>query len=216
MGVYWYFWSIDMDIQDAVSNQSLIKGNGSNLVNPELVLMYANDFAAQNISGDLEINEISRGFLESENEVLQQGGFPLEEIAEERQSAADLVNQISAEYAVIASTAIDTSEAAEWLHVKPSRIRQRIGDHTLLAIQGVENNWLLPRFQFDNEGREIPGMRRVLQCMEEGLHPITINGFLNAPQPDLYSDLLQKPLTPKEWLKSGHPVEPVIDLAKAL
>ncbi len=205
-----------MDIQDAVSNQSLIKGNGSNLVNPELVLMYANDFAAQNISGDLEINEISRGFLESENEVLQQGGFPLDDIAEERQSVADLVSQISAEYAVIASTAIDTSEAAEWLHVKPSRIRQRIGDHTLLAIQGVENNWLLPRFQFDDEGCEIPGMRRVLQSMQEGLHPITINGFLNAPQPDLYSDLVQKPLTPKEWLKSGHPVESVIDLAKAL
>lgn len=205
-----------MAIQDAVSYQSAVNGNGSNLVNPELVLMYANDFAAQNISGDLEVNEISRGFLESEIEVLQQGGFPLDEIPEERQSAADLVSQISAEYAVIASTAIDTSEAAEWLHVKPSRIRQRIGDHSLLAIQGVENNWLLPRFQFDNDGREIPGMRRVLQGMEEGLHPITINGFLNAPQPDLYSDLLQKPLSPKEWLKSGHPVEPVIDLARVL
>ncbi|MEA3302163.1 MAG: hypothetical protein U9Q75_02705 [Pseudomonadota bacterium] len=205
-----------MAIQDAVSYQSAVNGNGSNLVNPELVLMYANDFAAQNISGDLEVNEISRGFLESEIEVLQQGGFPLDEIAEERQSAADLVSQISAEYAVIASTAIDTSEAAKWLHVNPSRIRQRIGDHSLLAIQGVENNWLLPRFQFDNDGREIPGMRRVLQGMEEGLHPITINGFLNAPQPDLYSDLLQKPLSPKEWLKSGHPVEPVIDLARVL
>ena len=205
-----------MATQEAVSNRSVINGNESNLVNPELVLKYANDFAAQNISGDLEVNEISRGFVESEIEVLQQGGFPLDDIAEERQSVADLVNQISAEYAVIASTAIDTSEAAEWLHVKPSRIRQRIGDHTLLAIQGVENNWLLPRFQFDDDGSEIPGMRRVLQSMQEGLHPITINGFLNAPQPDLYSDLLQKSLTPKEWLKSGHPVEPVIDLARAL
>ncbi len=205
-----------MATQEAVSNRPVSNGNGSNLVNPELVLKYANDFAAQNISGDLEINEISRGFLESEIETLQQGGFPLDDFTEERQSVADLVNQISAEYAVIASTAIDTSEAAEWLHVKPSRIRQRIGDHTLLGIQGIENNWLLPRFQFDDDGSEIPGMRRVLQSMEEGLHPITINGFLNASQPDLYSDLLQKPLTPKEWLKSGHPVEPVIDLAKAL
>jgi hypothetical protein len=205
-----------MDIRDAVSNQSVINGNRSNMINPELVLKYANAFVDQNICGDLEANEISRGFLESEIEVLQQGGFPLDDITEETQSVADLVNQISAEYAVIASTAIDTSEAAEWLHVKPSRIRQRIGDHTLLGIQGVENNWLLPRFQFDDEGSEIPGMRKVLQSMQEGLHPITINGFLNAPQPDLYSDLLQKPLTPKEWLKSGHPVEPVIGLAKAL
>ena len=205
-----------MAIQDAASNQSVVKGNASNLVNPELVLKYAKDFAAHNISGDLNSNEISRGFLESEIEVLQQGGFPLDDITEATQSAADLVNQISAEYAVIASTAIDTGEAAEWLHVNPSRIRQRIGDHTLLAIQGVENNWLLPRFQFDDEGREIPGMRRVLQGMQEGLHPITINGFLNAPQPDLYSDLLGKPLSPKEWLKSGHPAEPVISLAKTL
>jgi len=205
-----------MTTQEAVSNRPVINGNGSNRVNPELVLKYANAFAAQNISGDLEINEISRGFLESEIEALQQGGFPLDDIAEERQSVADLVNQISAEYAVIASTAIDTSEAAEWLHVKPSRIRQRLGDRSLLGIQGVENNWLLPRFQFDDDGSEIPGMRRVLQSMEEGLHPITINGFLNALQPDLYSDLSQKPLTPKEWLKSGHPVEPVIDLARAL
>ena len=205
-----------MAIQDAVSNQFVINGNGSNLVNPELVLKYANAFVTQNLCGDLEINEISRGFLESEVEALQHGGFPLDDTQEETQSAADLVSQISAEYAVIASTAIDTSEAAEWLHVKPSRIRQRIGDHTLLGIQGVENNWLLPRFQFDDKGREIPGMRRVLQSMEEGLHPITINGFLNAPQPDLYSDLLQKPLSPKEWLKSGHPVGTVIDLARAL
>lgn len=185
------------------------------LVDDNLVLKYAHQFISQNINSDLNDSDI-RDFSESEIKALKEGGFPLEATTEKNDQVVDLISKVSAEYASIASTSIDTNEAALWLNVNPSRIRQRINDHSLLGIQGLENAWLLPRFQFDNNGKEIPGMRKVLQSIDSGCHPITINGFLNTPQPDLYSELVNKALTPKEWLQSGHPIEPLIELAKAL
>ncbi|MET1255309.1 hypothetical protein [Aliikangiella maris] len=187
----------------------------ASLVDDNLVLKYAHQFVLENYTCDLD-EDARRDFSKSEIEALIEGGFPVEHETPSSSQVIDLISKVSAEYATIASTSIDTSEAARHLKVNPSRIRQRISEHSLLAIQGIENTWLLPRFQFDDNGNEIPGMRRVLQSIDKGCHPITINGFLNTPQADLYSELLNKSLTPKEWLQTGHPIEPLIELAKGL
>lgn len=109
--------------------------------------------------------------------------------------------------------ALDVASAAEMLRVDPTRIRQRLRDRTLYGLRADGRTWLLPRFQF-NHGQEIPHLGEVLRALPPGLHPRSVEGFLEHPQPELVA--LDKPTTPREWLRSGGPAAPVVALAEAL
>lgn len=110
--------------------------------------------------------------------------------------------------------AFDVAEVAQRLGVDPTRIRQRLRGRTLYGLRVQGRSWRLPRFQFDETGREIPHMGEVLRALPPDLHPRSVEGFLLAPTPELSAD--GKPTGPRDWLRSGGPADPVVALATAL
>jgi hypothetical protein len=149
-----------------------------------------------------------------EVEALERGGFNLK--------PADLgkddpLARTVAEYAALLKSSLSTTEAAKRIGVDPSRIRQRLTSEppTLYGIR-VSGGWVLPEFQFDG-GDLVPGIGEVVSRLNPELHPVSIFRWLTYPNPDLIAeDLDGRPLSPREWLRLGLPVQAVADLAAAL
>ena len=59
-------------------------------------------------------------------------------------------------------------------------------------------------------GQADPRVGAGFQALPAGLHPTAIAGFLRTPQTELQVD--GRPLSVLEWLRSGGPVEPVLQL----
>jgi hypothetical protein len=113
-----------------------------------------------------------------------------------------------------AVAAYDVAAVANRLGVDPTRVRQRLRERTLYGLRGESRTWRLPRFQFDDAGHEIPHIGQVLRVLPPGLHPRAVEGFLTSPKPELMSD--GEPRTPRDWLLSGGPADPVVALATSL
>ena len=62
----------------------------------------------------------------------------------------------------------------------------------------------------------MPGIGKVLQVLDETLHPVTVERFFATPQPELYADEVGRDLTPREWLQAGYDPAPVVRLARDL
>jgi hypothetical protein len=58
--------------------------------------------------------------------------------------------------------------------------------------------------------RQIRGLERVFQRLPAGLHPTAVAGLLRTPQMELQVD--GRPRSILEWLRSGGPVEPALEL----
>jgi uncharacterized protein YifE (UPF0438 family) len=127
--------------------------------------------------------------------------------------ATDPVARTQAGFVALLADALTVDEAATSLHRDVSRIRQRVRDGSLLAVRD-EDGTHLPRAQFDDDGREIPGMADVLRAVPSGLHPVAVVTWLTRPDPDLR--LAGEPVSPREWLRSGGTAEPVAELAADL
>lgn len=110
--------------------------------------------------------------------------------------------------------ALDVAEVAQLLGVDPTRVRQRLRARTLYGLRVQGRSWRLPRFQFDETGREIPHLGAVLRALPDTLHPRSVEGFLLSPQPELSTD--GEPTGPRDWLRGGGPADPVVELAAAL
>lgn len=108
--------------------------------------------------------------------------------------------------------ALTVKAAASALGVSESRIRQRIAKRTLLAVQGTAG-WVLPTFQFD-EGRELPGLDRVLPALPSDVHPAVVARFLRTPHPDL--DMDGEAVAPADWMATGGNVDVVVAVAADL
>ena len=157
--------------------------------------------------------EPERELTEAENRLLDEGGFPMPQ-PDDQGSAGSAVSTLAVSYAEMCAQALTTKEAALLLQVQPSRIRQRLGEKTLFGIE-KEDHWVLPRFQFDH-GQIVPGIGKVLQVLDETLHPVTVERFFATPQPELYADEVGRDLTPREWLQAGYDPAPVVRLARDL
>ena len=157
--------------------------------------------------------DAQRELTEAENRLLDEGGFPTLPQDDERSGDVE-VSTLAAAYARMCAQALTTKEAATLLHVQPSRIRQRLGERTLFGIE-QEDHWVLPRFQFQND-QLVPGIGKVLQVLDEGLHSLSVERFFTTPQPELYAEELGRDLTPCEWLQAGYDGAPVIRLARDL
>jgi hypothetical protein len=157
--------------------------------------------------------EPERELTEAEHRLLDEGGFPKPQ-PDEQGSAGNELSMLAVSYAEMCAQALTTKEAARLLQVQPSRIRQRLGERTLFGIE-KQDHWILPRFQFD-DGQIVPGMGKVLQVLDETLHPVTVERFFATPQPELYADEVGRDLTPREWLQAGYDPAPVIRLARDL
>jgi hypothetical protein len=120
----------------------------------------------------------------------------------------------AAAYVALVKLSLSVSQAASWLHVEDSRIRQRLGAKTLYGIK-LKSAWRLPRFQFTEQGT-VPGIEMVLPCLDPVLHPLSVVGWFNTPSTDLAYGGDEEPVSPLDWLLAGRSVEPVRELAGSL
>ena len=119
-----------------------------------------------------------------------------------------------AQYMALLEESLSAAQAAKLLSVDVSRIRQRLRERSLFGIEN-EGNWRLPRFQFERR-RAIPGLAQVLKALPEDLFPLDVADWLVLPDADLQLDTDAAPLSPRDWLLSGRPVETVIAVARDL
>jgi hypothetical protein len=116
------------------------------------------------------------------------------------------------DYMALLETSYSTSQAARYLKVDASRVRQRLRENSLFGIE-YDGEKRLPRFQF-HRAQVIPGLREVLAALPEGLNPLDVAEWFLSPNPDLEIEAQEEPLSPREWLLKGHSPEAVIDLAQ--
>jgi hypothetical protein len=124
----------------------------------------------------------------------------------------DPLKQSIADYMALLETSYTTSEAARYLGVDGSRIRQRLREHSLFGID-YDGEKRLPRFQFERK-RVIPGLRDIISALPKDLNPLDVAEWFLSPNPDLEMGANDEPKSPREWLLKGEPVEAVVALAR--
>jgi hypothetical protein len=116
-----------------------------------------------------------------------------------------------ADYMALIETSFTTSQAADYLKVDVSRIRQRLRERSLFGIE-YDGERRLPRFQFERK-QVLPGLREVIGALPEHLNPLDVAEWFLSPNPDLELAEQDAPLSPRDWLLHGEPVAAVVALA---
>lgn len=151
-----------------------------------------------------------------DQDALRRAGFDVEPRA---LGMEDPRAMVAAEHAALLGSALSTEEVAERLGVQPSRIRQRLNSDppTLYGVRGSSREWLVPSFQFNEQG-VIPGLGKVIAALDPELHPVSVYRWFHAPNPDLVDEELmgEEPLSPLDWLAAGQDPELVVELARNL
>jgi hypothetical protein len=124
----------------------------------------------------------------------------------------DPLMQSIGDYMALLETSYTTSEAAKYLKVDASRVRQRLRERSLYGID-YDGEKRLPRFQFERQ-QVIPGLREVIAALPQALNPLDVAEWFLSPNPDLEIDSQENPLSPRDWLLSGAQVEAVVALAR--
>lgn len=150
---------------------------------------------------------------QAEASALERGGFVLAD----QPGAADPLAETVAEYAALLKSSLSTADAARRLSVDASRVRQRLTSvpPTLYGIR-IGASWYIPEFQFDDNGL-VPGFGEVVASLDSELHPVAVFRWFTTPNPDLSVEKQAgHDLSPRDWLRLGFPVSPVIELAANL
>jgi hypothetical protein len=125
-------------------------------------------------------------------------------------AAEDPLQRSIADYMALIDTSHTTSQAAKYLKVDVSRIRQRLREGSLLGIE-YDGERRLPRFQFERR-QVVPGLRETLNALPVGLNPLDVAQWFLAPNVDLEAE--ERTWSPREWLLRGNSVEAVVALAR--
>jgi hypothetical protein len=147
---------------------------------------------------------------EDQARLLDEAGFVEDPVA-----YAEAATDIVAHTAMLINTAYTGPEVASLLGINDSRVRQRRLAGALWAIES-DGNWAYPALQFEvnlktgKPGRQVRGLERVFQALPAGRHPTAVAGLLRTPQTELQVD--GRPLSILEWLRSGGPIEPALEL----
>jgi hypothetical protein len=126
----------------------------------------------------------------------------------------DPLIQSQAQYIALLEESLSASDAAKLLRVDVSRVRQRLRGRSLFGIEH-EGTWRLPRFQFERR-MVIPGLAQILKVLPPDLFPLDVVDWFVLPDSDLQLDSDAEPLSPREWVLSGRPVETVVTFARDL
>jgi hypothetical protein len=129
-----------------------------------------------------------------------------------RGGRTDPLAQSIADYMALLDTSLTTAQAAKYLKVDPSRIRQRLRERSLYGVE-YDGERRLPRFQFERH-KVVPGLASVLAELPRYLSPLDVAEWFLAPNPDLELEGRPIPLSPREWLLSGRTVADVVALAR--
>jgi hypothetical protein len=119
-----------------------------------------------------------------------------------------------AQYMALLEESFSTAAAAKLLNVDVSRVRQRLRDRSLFGIE-YEGSWRVPRFQLERR-HTLPGLAQVLRALPEDLFPLDVVDWFVLPDSDLLPGEGAEPLSPRDWLLSGRPVDAVVTLARDL
>jgi hypothetical protein len=87
-------------------------------------------------------------------------------------SARDPLTRSITDYMALLETSYSTTQAAKYLKVDASRVRQRLREHSLFGID-YDGEKRLPRFQFER-AHVIRRLREVLAALPEGLNPLDV------------------------------------------
>lgn len=127
-------------------------------------------------------------------------------------AAADPLTQSITDYMALLETSYSTAQAAKYLKVDASRVRQRLREHSLFGID-YDGEKRLPRFQFERQ-HVIPGIREVLAALPKELNPLDVAEWFLSPNPDLEGEAQETSLSPRDWLLQGQAVGEVVKLAQ--
>lgn len=155
----------------------------------------------------------SNALTASEVAFLKEGGASGVD-GNDAQVQADNLVVITSEYAQMAASSLTQKETAELLGVSTSRIRQRLDANSLYSIDNG-NGRVCPRFQFA-EHQTLPGLDVLLKCISRDVHPVAVQRFFLTNNPDLISSEVSSPMSPRDWMLSGHSIDPVCGLAAEL
>lgn len=144
----------------------------------------------------------------AEGEALQSVGLSTQRW--KRGGHSDPLAQSIADYMALLDTSLTTSEAARFLNVDPSRIRQRLREQSLYGIE-YDGERRLPRFQFERR-KVVPGLAQILPELPAQMSPLDVAEWFLAPNPDL--EIGDRVVSPREWLLSGKAVGVVVALAR--
>lgn len=117
----------------------------------------------------------------------------------------------TAELVALVETSLSAGEVAEATGRDASTVRHWVRDGALYALKVGGNGRRLPRFQFTDDGRPLPGLRQVLGALPAGLHPLSVLGFFTSPKPEL--EIADVATSPRDWLAGGGDPRPVEALA---
>lgn len=79
----------------------------------------------------------------------------------------------------------------------------------------LRRTWRLPLFQFERR-LVLPGLARVLKALPEDLCSMDVVNWFVLRDADLRLEGDEAPLSPREWLVSGRPVDGVVAVARDL
>ena len=111
----------------------------------------------------------------------------------------DAVNAGAALSDLINRSLIGDQAVAALLKVDRSRISQRIRDKSLYAYSRDDTRYF-PTWQF-TDGSTLPGLRKVLFALDDGLHPLVVDHWFTTPSVDL--EVGHMPVAPATWLQTG-------------
>jgi hypothetical protein len=151
-------------------------------------------------------DESADALTPAERAALEAGGFDL---SPRRAGEPDPLAASAAAFAALIASSLTVPQAARRLGVDGSRVRQRLAARTLYGIK-LPEGWRLPLFQFDGD-RLVAGISAVLPHLDPALHPLAVIHWFTLPDPDLILD--DRPVSPRDWLRSGGDPAPVIALA---
>lgn len=131
-----------------------------------------------------------------------------------RQAAANARGRYVATFVDLFQHADTPLELAAKLGLDPSRIRQRIREGTLLAVE-LNGEKRVPRFQFERMV-EVPGLPKVLATVGDKVSPLAFAMWFLTPTPDLRSGAEGRAVSPRDWLLRTGDVDSVRALAEGL
>lgn len=133
----------------------------------------------------------------AEAEMLRQGGLDL---TPRNYGATDPFLRTRVKYAALVAEGWTVADVAARLGTSVQWVRKQLRDRALLGVKHGDA-WRLPRFQFDEDGKPLPGLSRVLPHLDPVKSLVAIYNWLMTPDPDLSAD--GHALSPRQWLAEG-------------
>ena len=132
-----------------------------------------------------------------EAETLRHGGLDL---TSRDYGAADPFLRTRVKYAALLAEGWTVAEVAARRGTSVQWVRKQLRDRALLGVKHGDE-WRLPRFQFCEDERPLPGIQRVLPHLDPAKSLVAIYNWFTTPDPDLSAD--GPALSPRQWLAEG-------------